>query len=704
MNHSNIFSAALDQALDAILITDADLNEPGPRILYANASFCRLTGYSLAELLGRSPRMLQGNKTARPILDSLREKLRTGQPFVGSTTNYRRDGTAFEIEWHVSPVFSKDGKVCQYMSVHRDVTAAKHFQKSISDYVKLLLDQQRAASARQVELETANAHLKALAVTDGLTGTFNHRYFHEELSRISKQAGPVSLLMVDVDHFKSFNDAFGHPAGDTVLQKVAQVVQMAAGKGNVVARYGGEEFAVLMPGSDADSSLALAERIRREVESASVPQRGITVSIGVSTLVGGESVGRALLEQADAALYAAKSAGRNRMAHHRHAKLKTRSAATATACKTQCAPSPTGCLKCESIPAMPGASPSMLFGPQDADAHNTLIEVLAEGNFEYKTTGPLLILSDIRSRLAEIGTLLKNKLSPITQANITAAYVPGGLASSEQIMRALLVARPLTELIDNLEHEWIREALSDGWLFSVFHPILHARNGELFAQEALLRARNPVTQQILGAGQIINACEKLNLQHQLDQRARQAAIRGAAEHVSPESKVFINFLPNTIYDPAICLRTTMEAAAEYKVSMDRLVFEVVETEKIPDMAHLHKILEYYRERGVGTAIDDMGAGFTGVDYITSLKPDFVKLDREFVLTAEETSAGHAQLERIVGVAHEYGSRVIAEGIETEAQMNLCVNAGIDFLQGFLFAKPACPPQAVRFPSQQRRVA
>jgi EAL domain-containing protein (putative c-di-GMP-specific phosphodiesterase class I) len=351
------------------------------------------------------------------------------------------------------------------------------------------------------------------------------------------------------------------------------------------------------------------------------------------------------------------------------------------------------------VPTASGnASSVLLLGPQDPDATSALRQVLGASGFDFSMTGPLFIVPNVRDRLPEIETLFKSRLSPVTQACVSASYVPGGLANSDQIMRALLVARPLSELLHNLEHEWIREALNDGWLFSVFHPIIHATTGELFAQEALLRAQNPRTQTIVGAGHIINACEKLKLQHQLDQRARQTAIQGASQHLPADVKVFINFLPNTIYDPAICLRTTMEAAQRCNLPMSRLVFEVVETEKIPDMDHLRHILDYYRERGVGTAIDDMGAGFSGVDYITSLKPDFVKLDREFVLAAESTSEGRMQMDRIISASHQHGASVIAEGIETQAQMKLCVDAGANFLQGFLFAKPACPPQPVDFPA------
>ena len=705
MRNTSSYLPALHQALDAILITDADLHAPGPRILFANPAFCSLTGYAADELIGRSPRLLQGPLTARAVLDELSNNLREGRPFFGTTTNYRKDGTPFEIEWHISPIRSDDGVVTQYMSAHRDVTAVKQFQRTIDQYVEQLLEQQRQSQAKQAHLEATNAQLQALANTDGLTGAFNHRHFHEQLGKITADTKAISLLMIDVDHFKSFNDTFGHPAGDRVLQKVADTLRGVARKSDIVVRYGGEEFAVLMSDSEADPALALAERIRQSIESIILSQRPISVSVGVSTVLGGDGVGSVLLEQADIALYAAKAAGRNRVMHHRHVRSSLAIASTASACKTQCTPSPAGCLRCESVPSAPGnASSVLLLGPQDADATTTLRHVLSTSGFEFSTTGPLLIVQNVRDRLPEIEAIFKSQLSPVTQASVSASYVPGGLANSNQIMSALLFARPLSELLRNLEHEWIREALNDGWLMSVFHPIIHARTGEVFAQEALLRARNPRTQSIIGAGHIINACEKLKLQHQLDQRARQTAILAASEHVQGNAKVFINFLPNTIYDPAICLRTTMEAAQRCNLPMSRLVFEVVETEKIPDMNHLRHILDYYRARGVGTAIDDMGAGFSSVEYITSLKPDFVKLDREFVLTAQATIQGRMQMDRIISASHQHRAAVIAEGIETEAQMNLCLDAGVNYLQGFLFAKPACPPQAVNFPRTLKRVA
>jgi EAL domain-containing protein (putative c-di-GMP-specific phosphodiesterase class I) len=379
---------------------------------------------------------------------------------------------------------------------------------------------------------------------------------------------------------------------------------------------------------------------------------------------------------------------------------------SASACKDACAPSPAGCLKCETVrqTTIPANTSAVLFGARDAEAAATLRSALDVVGFACVECGPLLMVQNLAHRVGELGTHLSKALSRYTQSCIQAAYMPSGVENVNQMLGAMAFAMPLAQMIENIEHEWVREGLNENWLFSVFHPIIRGTTGEVYANEALLRAKNPSTGQVLGAGQIINACERLNLLHVLDQRARQSAIRAAAEHVPGPSRIFINFLPNTIYDPEICLRTTMEAAAKYGVPMARLVFEVVETQKIPDMDHLCKVLNYYRERGVGTAIDDMGAGFTGVDYITSLQPDFVKLDREFVLEAEQTLQGRRTMESLISTSHAHGARVIAEGIETPAQMSMCVNAGVDFLQGFLFAKPACPPQAAKFPTTKLEAA
>ncbi len=174
----------------------------------------------------------------------------------------------------------------------------------------------------QVDLMERQASLDQLARQDGLTGVANRREFDAlllaEWNRARRSGTELALLLVDIDHFKAFNDQHGHPAGDRCLQAVAAVLKVIAGRGgDSVARYGGEEFAVIVPASPLSGVLALAERLREAVEGLPLPEGRVSISIGVGYLhpPALASAGQ-LLADADAGLYAAKRAGRNRVVLH----------------------------------------------------------------------------------------------------------------------------------------------------------------------------------------------------------------------------------------------------------------------------------------------------------------------------------------------------------------------------------------------------
>jgi diguanylate cyclase (GGDEF)-like protein len=170
--------------------------------------------------------------------------------------------------------------------------------------------------AQHVELREANARLEERSLTDQLTGVGNRAAFDlrlvEEVRRALRHGTGLSMLLVDVDHFKDFNDSFGHPAGDRALQKVAQGLRCER-SGDFLARYGGEEFVVLLPATPAEDARVIAERLRRVVAALEIPERPVTVSIGVSTLLAGDTDQSRLVLAADQALYRAKRAGRNRV-------------------------------------------------------------------------------------------------------------------------------------------------------------------------------------------------------------------------------------------------------------------------------------------------------------------------------------------------------------------------------------------------------
>lgn len=186
--------------------------------------------------------------------------------------------------------------------------------------VEALVGQQNdLLTQRNRELEQSRRQLEQLATRDGLTGLRNHRTFQEvlasEMQRALRAKRPLSLLLLDVDHFKRFNDSFGHPAGDEVLRRVASLAEKAVRQVDVVARYGGEEFVVVLPDADEAAARLAGERVREAIAAESWPQRAVTVSIGAATLSPRIEGREMLVALADRALYAAKHAGRNRFIH-----------------------------------------------------------------------------------------------------------------------------------------------------------------------------------------------------------------------------------------------------------------------------------------------------------------------------------------------------------------------------------------------------
>jgi two-component system cell cycle response regulator len=167
------------------------------------------------------------------------------------------------------------------------------------------------------QLKALNQKLQSLAVTDGLTGLHNHRafqdYLEEQFQTAMRNKQPLALILMDVDHFKQYNDTYGHQAGDEVLRQVAQILQTNVREGDFVARYGGEEFVVVLPRTDSESAVAVAERLRRAVESAEWQLRPVTGSFGVASIRPDMETRQELIEAADQALYQAKKNGRNRV-------------------------------------------------------------------------------------------------------------------------------------------------------------------------------------------------------------------------------------------------------------------------------------------------------------------------------------------------------------------------------------------------------
>jgi diguanylate cyclase (GGDEF)-like protein len=183
------------------------------------------------------------------------------------------------------------------------------------------LEQTRDALARSnEELQQANQALETLSITDGLTGLYNHRHFQEswdrELRRAQRDERPVGLLMLDLDHFKDYNDCYGHTAGDEALRSVAEGLRGSLRSYDLAFRYGGEELTAILPGCDREAACRVAEGVRaalRKLPRSVEHPRPLTVSIGVAAFPADGTKAREILDRADAALYVAKAEGRDRV-------------------------------------------------------------------------------------------------------------------------------------------------------------------------------------------------------------------------------------------------------------------------------------------------------------------------------------------------------------------------------------------------------
>lgn len=226
-----------------------------------------------------------------------------------------------------------------------------------------------------------------------------------------------------------------------------------------------------------------------------------------------------------------------------------------------------------------------------------------------------------------------------------------------------------------------------------FHPIVDISRGVTWGYEALVRGTDGQ-----GAGQILGMVDEHN-RYKFDQACRVKAIELAGSLFSDdETRLSINFMPNAVYEPAACIRATLDTAHRVGFAHRQIMFEFTENERMADVAHVQRIVAEYRRQGFVTALDDFGAGYAGLNLLASFQPDFIKLDMELIRGIAISQARQTIVAGVIMMARQLGVAVIAEGVETEAELTALRAAGIHLFQGYLFAKPAVAIlPAVHFP-------
>ena len=224
-----------------------------------------------------------------------------------------------------------------------------------------------------------------------------------------------------------------------------------------------------------------------------------------------------------------------------------------------------------------------------------------------------------------------------------------------------------------------------------YQPIVDVGDQTVFAHEALVRGPNGE-----GAFSVLSQVNEQN-RYRFDQACRVKAIKGASR-LGLQEYVSINFLPNAIYKPEVCIRTTLAAAETHNFPVSRIIFEVTEGERIDDGPWFAQILREYKRCGFKTAIDDFGAGYAGMKLLSDFQPDIIKIDMDLIRNVDTNRPRQAIVRSLVRLCEDLGIQVVAEGIETAGERDFLRDAGIRLMQGYLFAKPAFRARAVVDPA------
>lgn len=298
-----LLESVVVNAHDAVLITDAEpIDLPGPRIVFANAAFTRTTGYELEEILGKTPRILQGPATSDATRERLRAALLAWEPVEVELLNYHKNGTAFWVELSIVPVADENGYFTHWVSVQRDVTA----RKAAED-----------AATRALLNEAASAALEYRAFHDELTGLRNRAYLNDRvetlLARLHEDRGQrFAVLFFDLDRFKVVNDSLGHRVGDLLLVELARRLEGCIRSQDTLARMGGDEFTCLIEAEELVDVVAVADRVLLALRAPirlSGREIFASTSIGIAYVDERYESSAEVFRDADTAMYRAKRNG-----------------------------------------------------------------------------------------------------------------------------------------------------------------------------------------------------------------------------------------------------------------------------------------------------------------------------------------------------------------------------------------------------------
>ncbi len=305
-----IFSRAIEQNPVSIMI----VNTAG-LIEEVNPNFLELSGYAKEEVLGKKPSILKSDYHSDAFYENLWKTISSGKEWHGIFNNKKKNGEHYWEKASISPVLDENNKITHYVAVKEDVTEQRKAQKKQAKTNRQLQEQLK-------KINNLQKTLKKQALHDPLTGLHNRHYMDEmlekEFSRAKREKHPISIVLLDLDYLKKFNDLGGHATGDHALQVFAMQLKTSLREEDTVCRHGGDEFAIILPNTSGKDALARIEELRQKTEKLPPIQRAgenlhISFTAGIATYPAQGKTSAEVITHADIALYSAKSKGRNRV-------------------------------------------------------------------------------------------------------------------------------------------------------------------------------------------------------------------------------------------------------------------------------------------------------------------------------------------------------------------------------------------------------
>ncbi len=348
------------------------------------------------------------------------------------------------------------------------------------------------------------------------------------------------------------------------------------------------------------------------------------------------------------------------------------------------------CASCTGLPRALESSGTLYLATPLAHSTRTLQKGLNGRSIPFRSLdGGIMAIPLTPGRLDAILELAMATLGDAERRDTRSVILADGVTPT---VSALLDTMPLSNMIAKVQERWLVEMIRERRLTTHFQPIVRAGAlHEVYGYECLLRGQKS-DGSLVAPTSMYDAARDAEVLFQLDRAARLTAIRQAVAHRVRE-RLFINFNPSSIYDPAYCLKSTINAIETAGIDPARIVFEVVESDRVD--LDLLGIVTSYRRAGFRVALDDLGAGYGSLNLLSRLKPDIVKLDMKLIRDVDRDPYKAGITSMLLEMTRKLGATSVAEGIETPGELHWALDHGVDLIQGYLIARPASPPPRPR---------